>query len=146
MAWAAIPTLAPGTDLPTGFTAGDTSRAKNRVVMETAFLGPCADAAAADTGEAVTAAPAADQAGLPTWWGRGRGNWITDDEDRVDVIIADNSQANYTCANTQNIQWTVSLAASNLTFTFYNRSAAAGGGAGAGPLRLTFIYWQSFSR
>lgn len=145
MAWSVLPAnpLAAGTDLPTGFLAGDTSIARNRCVLEGLYLGPCNDLGTTDNGQATTAAPAAGVAGIPDWWGRRRGNWVAADVDRVDVLVANGSDPVYGCVTTwSSINWEmVFVVGGNILFTFHNV-----GPGDAGPLRLTFIYWQSFDR
>lgn len=112
---------------------------RNRLLYNTSTLAARAGApapAAADTGELTTAAPAANQHGLPLNFGKGRGNWL--ESDLAFFRDVRSPRADAALVGGANAGPDIHLSAKGFTpgpdgvhgdwlFQFHNRGAAASG-------------------
>lgn len=103
-----------------------------------AFVGAPA-IAAADTGELTTAAPGANQNGISSVFGRGRGNWQAGDEKKVVITVNDDNAATQGGAGQTSLVHVVAgsprVVAGDLLVTLHNRGLQA-----SGNLRVTLQF------
>jgi hypothetical protein len=99
-------------------------------------------AAAADTGVLTTATPAANQNGIPSYFGKGRGNWEDGDQHRVLAFVEATTATAQDGDGKVPQAYVVSLAitSGDLVVTVHNRGLAA-----TGACRITLLFNQKAS-